>query len=198
MKPISMAFHAGHSGCRFLVLRHEPQLTANKQLTGRALRQGTARGCAWNLRIWIPVQPGLGFGFGFVMIFFLPSFADVEKQRQVFSPRRHLVTDVLDLTVAIYWTMDILGTFFTGFYSRKGELIRTHREIALHYLNPGCIDGPGLGHDLHDACMGQCLCLLCFQRKRWFFLDVMIVSVDWVFMSASLGHMLQLQRIRPT
>ena len=57
--------------------------------------------------------------------------------RQVFSPSRHVVTDVLDFTVAVYWTLDIFGTFFTGFYSRKGELIRTHKEIALHYLTRG-------------------------------------------------------------
>ena len=48
------------------------------------------------------------------------------------------MTDALDLTVAVYWTLDIIGTFFTGFYSRKGELIRTHKEIALHYLSLGC------------------------------------------------------------
>ena len=98
-----------------------------------------------------------------------------------------MVTDALDLTVAVYWTLDILGTFFTGFYSRKGELIRTHKEIALHYLTPGC--------QIACACRRvpvqvlQVTCSRGLQRKRWFFLDVMIVSVDWIFMSASLGLM---------
>ncbi|CAJ1377807.1 unnamed protein product [Effrenium voratum] len=76
---------------------------------------------------------------------------------QVFSPEPHIVTDSIDFTVALYWSLDIIGTFFTAFHSSKGEVIRDHKRIALHYL------------------------------KRWFLLDIMIVSVDWAFMATTLG-----------
>lgn len=77
---------------------------------------------------------------------------------QVFSPAASLFTDFIDFTVAVYWTMDIVGTFFTAYYSPKGELVRSHRQIAWHYL------------------------------KRWFLLDVLIVGVDWTFMAATIGE----------
>lgn len=57
--------------------------------------------------------------------------------RQVFSPAASLFTDFIDFTVAVYWTMDIVGTFFTAYYSPKGELVRSHRQIAWHYLTLG-------------------------------------------------------------
>lgn len=76
---------------------------------------------------------------------------------QVFSPPSSLFTDVIDFTVALYWTLDIVGTFFTAYYSPKGEIVRSHRQIAWHYV------------------------------KRWFLLDVMIVTVDWTLMATTIG-----------
>lgn len=76
---------------------------------------------------------------------------------QVFSPPATLFTDVIDFTVALYWTLDIVGTFFTAYYSPKGEMVRSHRQIAWHYV------------------------------KRWFLLDVMIVTVDWTLMATTIG-----------
>ena len=57
--------------------------------------------------------------------------------RQVFSPPATLFTDVIDFTVALYWTLDIVGTFFTAYYSPKGEMVRSHRQIAWHYVMLG-------------------------------------------------------------
>ena len=63
--------------------------------------------------------------------------ASLKCARQVFSPEPHIVTDSIDFTVALYWSLDIIGTFFTAFHSSKGEVIRDHKRIALHYLTLG-------------------------------------------------------------
>eukprot|EP00913_Durusdinium_trenchii_P013301 g12484.t1 len=41
---------------------------------------------------------------------------------QAFTPPASLFADSIDFTVATYWTLDIIGTFFTAYYGLKGEL----------------------------------------------------------------------------
>mmetsp|Transcript_1421 Transcript_1421/g.3294 ORF Transcript_1421/g.3294 Transcript_1421/m.3294 type:complete len:767 (-) Transcript_1421:227-2527(-) len=137
-------------------LKLKPDLNASYSSSALHQQQHCTCTCKLTDLVISPISPQRMFWDILGVVFLIYDMIWIPVQ--VFSPNRHVVTDALDLTVAVYWTLDILGTFFTGFYSRKGELIRTHKEIALHYL------------------------------KRWFFLDVMIVSVDWIFMSASLGE----------
>eukprot|EP00440_Ansanella_granifera_P059958 gb/GFBE01064985.1/.p1 GENE.gb/GFBE01064985.1/~~gb/GFBE01064985.1/.p1 ORF type:complete len:703 (+),score=143.80 gb/GFBE01064985.1/:1-2109(+) len=74
---------------------------------------------------------------------------------QVFRPTPHIVSQTLEFIVAVYWTLDIGLSFFTGFHSPKGDLVKSLRRIAWHYLT------------------------------RWLVPDVLIVSVDWIVMGMS-------------
>jgi len=74
---------------------------------------------------------------------------------QVFEPTQTLFVNLMTWSILLYWTGDILASFHTGFYTRDTVLVMTRRMIAINYI------------------------------KTWFFLDLAIVSVDWLAILAS-------------
>jgi hypothetical protein len=66
-----------------------------------------------------------------------------------FSPPPVLWTRIVGWISLMYWTLDVLATFNTGVYTKRGKLINTRVGIAAVYL------------------------------KGWFILDVMIVGFEW-------------------
>ena len=110
--------------------------------------------------------------------------------RQVFSPAASLFTDFIDFTVAVYWTMDIVGTFFTAYYSPKGGTRAFSPSDCLALLDAWWFHRAMncRAKRSHPTLMCKILIDLAGAfRKRWFLLDVLIVGVDWTFMAATIG-----------
>lgn len=84
------------------------------------------------------------FGMIFLLrdIFFIPL--------QLFNIPDTYVIEWLDNASLIFWSIDIILSFFTGYYE-KGRLELHHKRIACNYI------------------------------KTWFFLDVVVVGIDWWF-----------------
>jgi len=68
---------------------------------------------------------------------------------QVFSIAPCLFTDFMLWLTLLYWTIDLVATFFTGYYTKDGKLIMSFVKIALHNL------------------------------RFNFWIDLLVVSIDW-------------------
>lgn len=73
---------------------------------------------------------------------------------QVFDLPPSAFTDLMSWTTMLYWSIDIIATFFVGYYSEAGKLIMNPQKIIIRYL---CTT---------------------------FWLDLFIVSIDWVLVVA--------------
>jgi len=50
-----------------------------------------------------------------------------------FEPEENILFVFMDFSTLVFWTMDIIATFFTG-YERHGEVIMRRKYIALNYI----------------------------------------------------------------
>eukprot|EP00931_Biecheleriopsis_adriatica_P110569 TRINITY_DN8485_c0_g2_i1.p1 TRINITY_DN8485_c0_g2~~TRINITY_DN8485_c0_g2_i1.p1 ORF type:complete len:1040 (+),score=206.77 TRINITY_DN8485_c0_g2_i1:125-3244(+) len=67
--------------------------------------------------------------FGLVLIF----YDCVNVPLEVFEPGKSPVTETLEWIIRLFWTMNLLGSFFTGFMKTDGSVeLRFHR-VARHY-----------------------------------------------------------------
>eukprot|EP00927_Polykrikos_kofoidii_P086650 TRINITY_DN9776_c0_g1_i3.p1 TRINITY_DN9776_c0_g1~~TRINITY_DN9776_c0_g1_i3.p1 ORF type:complete len:1041 (-),score=175.63 TRINITY_DN9776_c0_g1_i3:159-3170(-) len=65
--------------------------------------------------------------------------------------------EVFDVISAVFWTMDMVVSFLTGYFTGEGFVELDKKKVAFHYL------------------------------KTWFTLDMMIVTFDWGTMVMGLG-----------
>eukprot|EP00929_Paragymnodinium_shiwhaense_P055186 TRINITY_DN27679_c0_g1_i1.p1 TRINITY_DN27679_c0_g1~~TRINITY_DN27679_c0_g1_i1.p1 ORF type:complete len:998 (+),score=148.04 TRINITY_DN27679_c0_g1_i1:95-3088(+) len=53
---------------------------------------------------------------------------------QAFQPEPHMITTSGDWCTLVYWSLDMLGNFFLGFYDAQGVLVLGPAQIARRYL----------------------------------------------------------------
>eukprot|EP00929_Paragymnodinium_shiwhaense_P038100 TRINITY_DN20193_c0_g1_i1.p1 TRINITY_DN20193_c0_g1~~TRINITY_DN20193_c0_g1_i1.p1 ORF type:complete len:1007 (+),score=246.49 TRINITY_DN20193_c0_g1_i1:164-3184(+) len=72
-----------------------------------------------------------------------------------FDLPKSILRDVMDWATRIFWTLDIVASFATGFLLPNGHIEMGRREVAIHYF------------------------------KTWFVPDVLLVLLDWVEVTMS-------------
>lgn len=73
---------------------------------------------------------------------------------QVFELPPSSFTNIMALSTLLYWSCDLLASFFVGYYTHQGKLVMSHRQIVRHYLYTS------------------------------FWLDIFVVSIDWLLLAA--------------
>lgn len=107
------------------------------------------RGCIWSphskWRIAWDIVGIIVLFYDLVMIPIQLSFPDANLM--------HIpVLFVIGLSTLLYWTADVVTSFFVGFQDKRGVLILDWRRVVAHYI------------------------------KTWFVLDFLIVTIDWAAM----------------
>lgn len=118
------------------------------------------------------MSPGHPFVFGWSVVFLLCLVYElVLFPLQAFPINTDGALRIISILAIVFWTVDLVLNFFTGYLDKKGDPVLDHHLIWKNYL------------------------------KSWFFFDTLVVAVDWITLFGSsdmsdIGFMRSLKSFR--